>query len=61
MRSFISLGVVAVLGIAIWVGGLILQISFTRASTPTFWDWTDRASIGPIFLLGFCKLSGSGS
>lgn len=51
VRSFIALGVVAVLAVAIWVGGLVLQVQFTRNDPPQHWDWTDRASIGPIILL----------
>lgn len=55
MRSFIALGAVAALAVGIWVGGLILQLQFSRQSTPPYWDWTDKASIGPIILLGSCK------
>jgi hypothetical protein len=55
VRSFIGLGVVAGLAVVIWVGGLVLQVSFTRASVPPHWDWEDHASIGPIILLGSCK------
>ena len=55
VRSFIGLGVVAGLAIVIWIGGLVLQVQFTRASVPPHWDWKDNASIGPIILLGSCK------
>jgi predicted MFS family arabinose efflux permease len=55
MRSFIGLAVVVLLAIGIWGGGLALQIQFTRQSVPPVWDWTDKASVGPIILLGSCK------
>lgn len=61
MRSFIGLGAVGALAIGIWVGGLILQVQFTRQSVPPYWDWTDHASIGPVILLGSCMFGDFGS
>lgn len=61
VRSFIGLGVVAALAIAIWIGGLVLQVQFTRASVPPHWDWSDRSSIGPVILLGSCKSTEGGA
>lgn len=55
VRSFIALGVVSALAVGIWAGGLVSQVQFTRASVPPHWDWTDRASIGHIILLGSCE------
>jgi predicted MFS family arabinose efflux permease len=57
MRSFVALAAVTALAIGIWVGGLILQVQFTRASVPPYWDWTNNASIGPIILLGACEFA----
>lgn len=57
MRSFIALAAVTALALGIWIGGLVLQVQFTRQSVPPVWDWTDKAAIGPIILLGACKSS----
>ncbi|ODO05922.1 hypothetical protein I350_04983 [Cryptococcus amylolentus CBS 6273] len=50
-RSLIGLGVVAVLNIIIWAGGLGFQVQFSRATDHTVWDWSEGPAVGPIILL----------
>jgi MFS family permease len=53
-RSLIACSVVIALNIAIWSGGLSFQVTFTRETKHTTWDWTDHAAVGPIILVMFC-------
>nr|XP_031860987.1 uncharacterized protein CI109_003714 [Kwoniella shandongensis]KAA5528059.1 hypothetical protein CI109_003714 [Kwoniella shandongensis] len=50
-RSLIGVAVVVLLNIGIWVGGLVFQVKFTRASDKPVWDYSDKAAVGPIILL----------
>ncbi|WVQ82739.1 hypothetical protein IAT38_004871 [Cryptococcus sp. DSM 104549] len=50
-RSLIGCGVVIVLNIIIWAGGLGFQVQFTRATEHTAWDWSEGPAVGPIILL----------
>ncbi|KAK8866109.1 hypothetical protein IAR55_001260 [Kwoniella newhampshirensis] len=50
-RSLIGCGVVAILNIIIWVGGLVFQTEFTRATKHTVWDYSQKAAVGPLILL----------
>lgn len=50
-RALLSCGLVTLLILAIWIGGLVFQLKFTRESTRPIWDWTQKPSVGPIILL----------
>jgi len=59
-RALLSCGLVTMLIIAVWVGGLVFQVKFTRESTHPVWDWTDKSAVGPIILL-MCYFIGDAS
>ncbi|ERT03372.1 UNC93-like protein [Sporothrix schenckii 1099-18] len=55
-RSLVTCGIVALLMIGIWGGGLAFQLRFQRDDAavlgePLPWDWTAGAAVGPILLL----------
>ena len=54
-RSMLGCGAVALLNTAVWVGGLVFQLQFTRDTDHIPWDWTQGAAVGPIILLMSCE------
>ena len=56
-RSMVGCGVVALLNTAVWVGGLVFQVQFSRDTDHDPWDWTQGAAIGPIILLMSCEFN----
>ena len=54
-RSFIGCGVVVILNIIIWSGGLGFQVQFSRETVKDKWDWTTGAGVGPIILIMACE------
>lgn len=56
-RSLLGCGIVTLLLVVIWGGGLGFQVKFTRNTKQDIWDWTTGAAVGPIILLMSCKCS----
>jgi hypothetical protein len=50
-RSLITCGLIILLNIAVWSGGLAFQVTFTREDDARSWDWTVNAAVGPIILV----------
>ncbi|RXK39236.1 hypothetical protein M231_03456 [Tremella mesenterica] len=50
-RSFCGVGVVFLINILTWGGGLGFQVTFHRADGKKNWDWTTGEATGPIILL----------
>jgi len=54
-RSLLGCAAVIFIVLLTWSGGLAFQVTFTRATPWTVWDWTSAGAAGPIVLLMACK------